>query len=469
MSGTQNGLPPAGGLREEPAAEAAPSPEEQARSVREAPAAQAEEGQPQKQRSGLREKLFSEGNVMRLIRLVLLALITASGVVVSIAAFGGSRWLEQGQGQGRSIAFACITVGISVALIFSMAMKVFVSKRFSSKIGWYVVDVLLLMALTVFSEEYAYLSYAIVLSEFYLSAPALRDDMIMFGVCLGLYTVIYVVVAAILRTLTNAFQASSEYFVALVVFVLHFIIFNFAMVVWRKNRQIEENLREIEQSRNELLHAYDKLEEATVIEERNRIAKDIHDTAGHSLTTVIMQTEAARLAMDKDPARARHCIDAANLQAKNCLEELRLSVHLLSGRRENVTLKEYLEGILEETANGTSFTVRSKIDDVEMTEAAERFISNTLREGISNGIRHGRSTAFFFELKDMGNYVELLLSDNGSGTDMHTFKEGFGLSSMRAKAEKFGGMVQFSSEPGEGFEIRLSLPGKWKKTKSSDL
>ena len=190
MSGTQNGLPPAGGLREEPAAEAAPSPEEQARSVREAPAAQAEEGQPQKQRSGLREKLFSEGNVMRLIRLVLLALITASGVVVSIAAFGGSRWLEQGQGQGRSIAFACVTVGISAALIFSMAMKVFVSKRFSSKIGWYVVDVLLLMALTVFSEEYAYLSYAIVLSEFYLSAPALRDDMIMFGVCLGLYTVI---------------------------------------------------------------------------------------------------------------------------------------------------------------------------------------------------------------------------------------------------------------------------------------
>ncbi len=166
--------------------------------------------------------------------------------------------------------------------------------------------------------------------------------------------------------------------------------------------------------------------------------------------------------MGKDPARARTCIDAANLQAKNCLEELRLSVHLLSGRRENVTLKEYLEGILEETVNGTSFTVRSKIDDVEMSEEAERFISNTLREGISNGIRHGGSTAFFFELKDMGNYVELLLSDNGSGADMSKFKEGFGLSGMRAKAEALGGMINFSSEPDEGFEIRLSLPGSLK-------
>ena len=208
------------------------------------------------------------------------------------------------------------------------------------------------------------------------------------------------------------------------------------------------------------------MEEATVIEERNRIAKEIHDTAGHSLTTVIMQTEAARLAMEKDPARARHCIDAANLQAKNCLEELRLSVHLLSGRRENVTLKEYLEGILDETAEGTSFTVRSKIDDVEMKDEAERFISNTLREGISNGIRHGGSTAFFFELKDMGNYVELLLSDNGAGADMSKFKEGFGLSGMRAKAESLGGMINFSSEPGEGFEIRLSLPGSLKIAKN---
>ena len=132
------------------------------------------------------------------------------------------------------------------------------------------------------------------------------------------------------------------------------------------------------------------------------------------------------------------------------------------GEYSDVTLKEYLEGILEETANGTYLTVRSKIDDLELTEEAERFISNTLREGISNGIRHGGSTAFLFELKDKGNFVEFLLSDNGSGVDMKNFKEGFGLSGMRAKAESLGGMVHFSSEEGEGFEILLSLPGSLK-------
>ena len=413
------------------------------------------------------KKYIQEKNIIQGLRYLILALLAALCCVIAFAS------VERGNG-----APVIITLASAVALVFSMVMKIFVMRTFMRKIAWYVLDSLLLLVFTVFSSwnislvfgsSYAYLVYMLVLSEYYLSAPALRDDIIMFAVNAAAYTVVYAVNAAVNNDFGSAFLISSQYFLVLIVLVLHFVMFNFAMTVSRKNKQIEENLREIEESRNELQRAYDKLEEATVIEERNRIAKEIHDTAGHSLTTVIMQTEAARLAMDKDPARARHCIDAANLQAKNCLEELRLSVHLLSGRRENVTLKEYLEGILEETADGTSFTVRSKIDDMEMTEAAERFISNTLREGISNGIRHGGSTAFFFELKDMGNYVELLLSDNGSGTDMHTFKEGFGLSSMRAKAEKFGGMVQFSSEPGEGFEIRLSLPGKWKKTKSSDL
>ena len=410
------------------------------------------------------KKYISEKNIIQGLRYIILALLVFLCGVIAVASF------ERGAGLP-----VILTLASAAALVFSMVMKIFVMRTFLRKIAWYVIDSLLLLVFTVFSSwgislvfgsSYIFLVYMLVLSEYYLSAPSLRDCAIMFAVNLAAYTVVYIINAVVRNEFGSAFLISSQYFLVLIVLVLHFIMFNFAMTVSRKNKQIEDNLRELEESRNELLRAYEKVEEATVIEERNRIAKEIHDTAGHSLTTVIMQTEAARLAMEKDPARARHCIDAANLQAKNCLEELRLSVHLLSGRRENVTLKEYLEGILDETAEGTSFTVRSKIDDVEMKDEAERFISNTLREGISNGIRHGGSTAFFFELKDMGNYVELLLSDNGAGADMTKFKEGFGLSGMRAKAESLGGMINFSSEPGEGFEIRLSLPGSLKIAKN---
>ena len=392
-----------------------------------------------KKRRGL-VKSLADLNMLQAIRLVILILLV---IVIFIVVFNG---LDRGKGP------VIFTIPVSVALLFSMVMKVFAMRTFHQKIAWYVIDSILLILLNFFSgwrlsvatDSFCYLVYVLVLSEFYISAPSLRDNLIMFAVNVAAFTAVYVTIAVVNDEFGSAFAISSQYFLALIVLVLHFVMFNFAMTVSRKNRQIEENLHELEDSRRELMRAYDKLEEATVLEERNRIAK------------------AARLALGKDVAEAERCITAANIQAKNCLDQLRLSVHLLSGRRENVTLKEYLEGILEETANGTYLTVRSKIDDLELTEEAERFISNTLREGISNGIRHGGSTAFLFELKDKGNFVEFLLSDNGSGVDMKNFKEGFGLSGMRAKAESLGGMVHFSSEEGEGFEILLSLPGSLK-------
>lgn len=403
------------------------------------------------------KKLRTDKGLIRLLEFVVLILLAVMCIPVALAS------MVSGEP-----AFA---IPVLVALIASMAIKIFAMKTFNRKIFWFVLDSVLLIFLTIFSSvrsqsgetvSYAYLVYILVLSEFFLTSSGLRDNVIMFAVNLGAYTVTYLVIAILNGFIDSVFRTSSQYFFELIVFFLHFIMFNFSMTVYRKNRMIEENVKELEESRNELLRAYEKVEEATLIEERNRIAKEIHDTAGHSLTTVIMQTEAAKLALDHDPQEAKKCVTAANIQAKTCLDELRLSVHLLSGRRDNVTFKEYLDGILGETCDGTGITVRSRIDDISMTEEAERFIANTLREGISNGIRHGGSTAFFFELKDMGHFVEFLLSDNGRGADMKTFKEGFGLSGMRAKAEKLGGMINFSSETDEGFEIRMSLPEKVK-------
>ena len=402
-------------------------------------------------------KKLTDKGVLRLLEFAVLMLLAVMCIPVALASV-----------QSGVIGF---TIPVLAALILSMVAKLFFAKTFRRKIACFVIDSVLLILLTVVAgvrnrsgeaTSYTYIVYMLVLSEFYLSGPTLRDNLIMFLVNFVAYSVTYFIIAVLNGFIDSVFRASSQYFMETIVFVLHFIMFNFSMTVYRKNRTIEGNIKELETSRNELLRAYDKLEEVTLIEERNRIAKEIHDTAGHSLTTVIMQTEAAKLALDKDTEKARRCIAAANIQAKNCLEELRAGVHLLSGRRENVTFREYLENILAETQDGTGITVRSKIDDVFLTAEAERFVANSLREGISNGVRHGGSTAFFFELKDRGNFIDFLLSDNGSGADMAAFKEGFGLSGMRAKAEKLGCMVRFSSEEGEGFEIEMSLPADLK-------
>ena len=102
-----------------------------------------------------------------------------------------------------------------------------------------------------------------------------------------------------------------------------------------------------------------------------------------------MQTEAAKLVIDKNPAEAKNRIVAANLQAKHALEELRESVHLLSGAQENVTLKEALLAIVRESCDGTGIAIRFDVDDADVLPAVFRFLCNSLKEGISNGLRHG--------------------------------------------------------------------------------
>ena len=416
-------------------------------------------GNEREAKPGLGKRLasfLSEKSAARKIQIVVLLLMVVLSLVVILESFSL-----------RSFSFDYkffILVPCCLVLLFSMVMKIYKADTFRKKIPWYVVDTVVLIVLTVFSD-YAFLAYILVLSDYYISAPRLFDNFIAFLVYFLLFTVVYIIMQTTVQTdFKDVFSVSSAYFMMFVVFVLHFVIYNFSVVVLRKNRQIEENLKELEKNRSELLQAYDKVEETAVFEERNRIAKDIHDTVGHSITAIIMQTEAARVNLDRDPEKARECLSAANLQAKMCLEQMRESVHLLSGNGPEETLKDGLEKILTDTAAGTDLKVRSRIEDIALVRNAERFLMNTLRECLSNAVRHGGGTAFLVELSDRGSWVEFFFSDNGSGTDMQDFREGFGLSGMRARTEYFGGMINFSSAKGEGFEITISLPASLKRT-----
>jgi signal transduction histidine kinase len=214
----------------------------------------------------------------------------------------------------------------------------------------------------------------------------------------------------------------------------------------------------LDKSEKELKKAYEAVAEVTALEERQRIAKEIHDTAGHSLTTVIMQTESAKLIMEKDPLSAKQKIVSANLQAKNALEELRNSVHLLSGLSDTQTLKSVLESVIHDSTDGTGIKIRSEIEELKTSPAKARFLCNTLKEGISNGLRHGNATAFWFELKTENDKIKFLLSDNGKGVSSNAPSLGFGLKTMGERVRAFGGEIAFHSEENEGFEIAISLP-----------
>ena len=352
-----------------------------------------------------------------------------------------------------------VTFPVAVALLGENAIKFWVAKHYQVKTVCYVFDILSLMVLTLFSDgTLISILYLSILSEFYLNQKSVTASVAMWISSMFIFLVTFALSSVFKSEGFSLSKLLSNAFNDLILFIVHFFAMNFVVQLARKTRELSKTAEDLTSSNEKLRIAYDELKEITALEERQRIAKDIHDTAGHSITTVIMQTEAAKLAVDSNPEEAKKRIAAANLQAKHALEELRESVHLLSGVSKESSLKEKLEGVVNESMEGTDIAIRYDVDEITIGDLKARLILNTLKEGISNGLRHGNATAFYFELKEKDGRVEFLLSDNGAGMDAGQLKEGFGLSGMHRRAESLGGTVWFETEPDEGFEIHMTLP-----------
>lgn len=355
-------------------------------------------------------------------------------------------------------------VPAAIVLTTENAIKIWGLKSYKPKIACYVLDVLILLVLTYFSDGNLISTlYIIILSEFYLTQKKLAGSIAMCVCDICLFLITLAVSSALKNDTVDIGAVIINAVNDLFLFSLHFLIMNFAIQIYRKNKELAHTLSDLNESNGKLQSAYAELQRVTVLEERQRIAKEIHDTAGHSMTTVIMQTEAAKLLVESDPTEAKKRISAANLQAKRALEELRENVHVLSGIGGRDTLKSELSRIIHDSTDGTDIAVRSDIDDISLCDAKARFLCNTLKEGISNGLRHGGATAFYFELKEQDGRVEFLLSDNGAGMEIAQLKEGFGLNGMHSRAESLGGNVWFETEPDEGFEIHMILPSDGRK------
>ena len=360
---------------------------------------------------------------------------------------------------GKWGMFVALLIVVAV-LTLSEALMLFAVPRSRGKIVFYIFDALAACCFLLFTSDfYAVVVYALVLTEFYISAEKNKLSVLVFCLSLPVYAVCYALrMRFVFLPEAELLERLRDSLGAVIALVVHFLAIHIALAFYRQFLRLDRALRELDQSKKELEKAYEVVAEVTALEERQRIAKDIHDTAGHSLTTVIMQTEAAKRIIDRDPDEAKNKLVAANLQARHALEELRDSVHLLSGVQQQKTLKAALEGIVHESTDGTGIKIRSEIGEAQVSEAKHRFLCNTLKEGISNALRHGGATAFWFEFKNENGKLQFLLSDNGKGLSIADLQPGFGLSTMQARAHSLGGEVTFESEPDEGFEIRLTLP-----------
>jgi signal transduction histidine kinase len=229
----------------------------------------------------------------------------------------------------------------------------------------------------------------------------------------------------------------------------------------RANRQqAEELLRELEAAHHQLLASHAQVAELATVAERNRLARDIHDSLGHYLTVISVQLEKAQLVINEDLAAVRGAVDNAKRLADQALSDVRHSVGTL--RRDQVPFR--LRPALEQLVANLGvmpLQIRLSITGEEQGFSSQQLLAlyRAIQEGLTNVQRHARAHEVRVSL-DLGEReARLILEDDGVGLrgDGATWK-GFGLRGVMERLELVSGRLTVANAPGGGTRLSVTIP-----------
>lgn len=219
----------------------------------------------------------------------------------------------------------------------------------------------------------------------------------------------------------------------------------------------EANLRralEQEQALNQ------RIEELATLEERNRIARDIHDSLGHLLVGLNIQMETALALWKEDPDKAYTFLVKAKQLGSNALQATRQSVSdLRFDPLQGQLLREAIISLIQDFHRTTSIQPNCQIHLHHSLVDPVRIVTYRLvQEGLTNICKHANATAVTLQIQSSETEVFLTLQDNGQGFQIDVNRSGFGLQGMQERVTALGGNLEVISAPGKGCCIMASLP-----------
>ena len=216
------------------------------------------------------------------------------------------------------------------------------------------------------------------------------------------------------------------------------------------------------QAKNRQLEAYAaQVETLAAIEERNRLAREMHDTIGHRLTTAAVQLEGAERLAARQPERAIALIGAGRQQVRDALQDLRATVGRLREPVEiELSLPQALRRLAATFQEATGLVVHLELPETacEMTAAQRLALYRTAQEGLTNIQRHAAARQAWLRLECSADRLALHVSDDGRGLAAGSSGSGFGLAGLRERAAQLNGAVALADRPGGGATLTIQLP-----------
>lgn len=241
-----------------------------------------------------------------------------------------------------------------------------------------------------------------------------------------------------------------------------FGFFGWTMVQAQKDRQRSQELLVDLQEAHEKLRRYtEQVEELAVAEERNRIAREMHDTLGHRLTIAAVQLEGAARLVHTNPQKTESIVRTVHGQVKEGLAELRKTVAMMRAPvDEDLPLPQALTRLAASVKEATGLNLSLEmLEDLPSLPSTHRHaLFRAAQEGLTNIERHASASEAWIWLVCGDGSVSLLIEDNGIGLDPALEKDGFGLTGMRERAMLLNGTFTIAPRENGGTRLTFTLP-----------
>lgn len=231
----------------------------------------------------------------------------------------------------------------------------------------------------------------------------------------------------------------------------------FVVIIWIAVILLPFNLynkRKQDQLEEQLDVANKRISELIIQEERQRIARDLHDTLGQKLSLIGLKSDLARKVMNKNPDQAKSELKDVQQTARTALNEVRQMVSQMRGIRlkeEFVRIKQILDAA----------EIELKLDhDLPLKDNSlflENILSMCLKEAVTNIVKHSKASKCMVRMEQLGDEIKLTIQDNGVGmTEQDDIGKGSGLLGIKERLEFVNGLMEINGE--QGTTIRIKVP-----------
>ena len=251
--------------------------------------------------------------------------------------------------------------------------------------------------------------------------------------------------------------------------IILFIIYCILMIQQQRGTIDEVSMlyEEIRKTNEDLENANDQLKEYAKItermgetKERNRLAREIHDTLGHTLTGISVGIDACITMVESSPKEAKAHLERISAVARNGLLDIRRSVNELKpDALERLGLESSITKMITDMKSVTDMQIffDCRMGPLKFDEDEESAIYRVIQESLTNAMRHGKASRVRIVMERQEDMAVLTIRDNGIGCG--EMKNGFGTKHIMERIGMLNGTVEFQS--GDGFSVIARIPIRW--------